>query len=48
MSSEAILWVLAYFAYVAAGFVAFFVGKEIGRKIIKKERGEVDEAVGHY
>ena len=48
MSSEPILWVLAYFAYVTAGFVAFFAGKEIGRKIIKKERGEVDEATGYH
>lgn len=37
MSSEVVLWGLGYLAYVTAGFVAFFVGKEIGRKRNKKE-----------
>lgn len=38
MGGEELLWVLAYFAYLVAGFVLFCVGKEIGRRISEKEK----------
>lgn len=43
MSTESLLWALAFFAYVTAGFLALFVGQEIGRKMSEKERGADNE-----
>ena len=41
MSTESLLWALVFYAYLSAGFVMFIAGKEIGRKIRKKD-GDTD------
>lgn len=38
MGGEGLLWVSAYFAYLAAGFVLFCAGKGVGRRINGKEK----------